>query len=164
MSQDGQDNQAELIRIERDGRGELAAYLRGRKEPEKNVKIARCFPWSVQEGYISIRNKDGKEIVLLKGLDGLEPETREIIERELRDKVFVPKIQRVTKHTAEFDVIYITAETDRGEVTFQIRSRDDVRQLSATRAIFRDVDGNAYEVADVTALDHISRKHLDQYF
>ncbi len=164
MSQDGQDNQAELIRIERDGRGELAAWLRGRKEPEKNVKIARCFPWSVQEGYISIRNKDGKEIVLLNGLDGVEPKTREIIEQELRDKVFVPKIQRVTKHTAEFDVIYITAETDRGEVTFQIRSRDDVRLLSARRAILQDVDGNVYEVADIEALDHVSRKHLEQYF
>ena len=83
---------------------------------------------------------------------------------ELREKVFVPKIRRITKYTAEFEVVYISAETDRGEVTFQIRDRDDVRLLSPTRALFRDVDGNVYEVEDISILDHTSRKHLDQYF
>ena len=40
-------------------------------------------------------DKDGKELVLLRDLDGLEPQSRELIRRELRDKVFSPRIQRV---------------------------------------------------------------------
>ena len=58
----------------------------------------------------------------------------------------------------------ITAETDRGKVTFQIRSRDDVRMLSGTRALFKDVDGNTYEIPDLTALDRTSQHYLSQYF
>ena len=58
----------------------------------------------------------------------------------------------------------ITAETDRGRVIFQVRTRDDVRVLSATRLLFRDADGNTYEVADSSALDAASRKFLQDYF
>ena len=159
-----ENNTGGLKKIERDDRGELLAYLHGREEPERNAKVARCFPWSLQDGYVSVRNKDGKEIALLTTLDGLDAATRQIIEEELRDKIFVPKIRRITRYRAEFDVIYITAETDRGDVTFQIRNRDDVRLLSARRALFRDVDGNVYEVEDVAALDRASQRHIEQYF
>lgn len=164
MSENAKDNPGGLKKIERDGRGELKAYLEGRDEPVLDVQVARCFPWSLQEGYVSIRNKEGKEIALLAGLDGLDPESRQIVEQELRDKIFVPKIRRITRYTAEFDVVYISAETDRGKVTFQIRNRDDVRVLSTRRALFRDVDGNVYEVEDVFALDRASQKHIEQYF
>ena len=164
MSDDVTDKPAALKGLERDGRGELLAHIEGKDEPKRDVRVARCFPWSLQDGYISIRDKDGKEIVLLTTLDGLDDATRKIIEQELREKVFVPKIRRVTRYRAEFDVVYVTAETDRGEVTFQMRSRDDVRVLSASRALFRDVDGNVYEVEDLSALDRTSQKHIEQYF
>jgi hypothetical protein len=32
------------------------------------------------------------------------------------------------------------------------------------RALFRDVDGNTYEVPDITALDAASQRYLQQYF
>jgi len=48
-------------------------------------------------------------------------------------------------------------------VTFSIQSREDVRALSASRALFRDPDGNMYELADSEALDPASRKYLDDY-
>jgi hypothetical protein len=159
-----EDKPALLKKLERDGRGEVVAHLAGRDEPLRNVKVARCFPWSLQEGFISILDKEGKELVLLTSLDGIDPESRKIIEEELRDKVFVPKIRRISRYRAEFDVVYITAETDRGEVTFQIRNRDDVRVLSPGRALFRDVDGNVYEVEQLRSLDRASQRHIEQYF
>jgi hypothetical protein len=64
----------------------------------------------------------------------------------------------------EFNIVSLTAETDRGEVTFQVRSRDDIRYLSPTRALFRDPDGNTYELEDITQLDPASRKHLSHWF
>ncbi len=164
MSDRTGDNPGELKKIERDPRGELVAHLHGQVEPIRDVKVARCFPWSLKEGYISVRDKEGKEIALLTSLEGLDPASRGVIEQELRDKVFVPKIRRITEYKAEFDVVYISAETDRGEVTFQIGNSDDVRVLSPTRALFRDVDGNLYEVEDLAALDRVSQKHIEQYF
>jgi hypothetical protein len=49
-------------------------------------------------------------------------------------------------------------------VTFQVRSRDDVRVLSSTRALFRDADGNTYELADLNALDAAGQKWMQNYF
>lgn len=158
------DSVQSIEKIERSESGGLLVRLRGQVEPARDVKVSRCFPWSLPESYVSICGSDGKEIALLKTLEGLDPDSRRILEEELRDKVFNPKIRRIMNHTSEFGVISITAETDRGEVTFQIRSRDDIRYLSPTRALFRDADGNIFELPDILALDPASRKWLERYF
>jgi hypothetical protein len=150
--------------IETDRLGQAVLRLRGHEEPYVDVRIARCFPWSLPETYISICDKDGKELALLRDLAGLPEPTREIIRRELRDKAFSPRIQRVVSCKSEFGVTSITAQTDRGEVTFQVRSRDDVRILSARRALFRDADGISYELSDLHAIDSVSRRHLQDFF
>lgn len=164
MTEPQPDSPSVLRKITRDGRGDLAACLEGQGQPVPNVRVARCFPWSLDQGYVSVRDKDGKELALLKDLEGMDPDSRRLIEQELREKVFVPKIQRIKRYSAEFDVIYITADTDRGEVTFQIRDSEDVRALTPRRALFRDVDGNVYEVEDLFALDRTSQKYIEQYF
>jgi len=102
--------------------------------------------------------------VLLKTLDDLAPASRELVRQELADKVFNPKITRIVDHKNDLGVISITAETDRGPVSFQLRGRDDIRFLSPTQLLFRDADGNTFELADVTKLDAASRRHLQEYF
>jgi hypothetical protein len=144
--------------------GQIVLRIVGREEPFMDVRVARCFPWSLPETYISICDKEGKELVLLRDLLHLPPESRELIRRELRDKVFSPRIQRVLSCKSEFGVTSITALTDRGEVTFQVRSREDIRILSPTRAIFRDADGISYELADIKSLDPVSQRHLRDFF
>jgi len=153
-----------VVRVERDAAGRLVVAVDGRDEPIVDARLARCFPWSVPDSYISVRDADGKEITLLRTLDRLDPASRAIVEEELRDKIFNPKIQRLISHKEEFGVTSMTVRTDRGEVTFQIRSRDDVRLLGPGRALFRDADGNAYELTDLAALDKASRRHFLQYF
>ena len=155
---------ARISRIERADDGTLRVHLVGADEPLPDAKVARCFPWSLPDAYLSVRNKEGKEVALLQGLDDLDPDSRGVVETALREGVFNPKILRLCKHKREFGITSITAETDRGEVTFQIRSRDDVRVLSPTRALFRDADGILYQLDDLTRLDPASQKFLAQYF
>jgi hypothetical protein len=152
------------VRVERDLAGMIVVHVPGRDGPITNARVARCFPWSGPDRNISICNSEGREMVFLETLSELDPTSRRVVQEELNTRVFNPRIRRIIKMKHEFDVTSITAETDRGEVSFQIRSRDDVRVLSPTRALFRDVDGNTYEVPDLMALDHVSRKHLEQYF
>jgi hypothetical protein len=144
--------------------GQLVAHVKGREAPVADARVARCFPWSLPERYIAIRDKDGKELALLETLAELDPASRAVVEQELEDKVFKPTITRVVDHKSEFGVTSITVETHRGRVTFQIRSRDDVRVLSPTRALFRDADGNTYELTDLRALDPASQKWMGEYF
>ena len=152
------------VRVEREASGELTAEIPGRDEPVRDAKVARCFPWSIPNSYISVRDADGKEVALLETLDELDRESWQVVEHELSRRIFNPRIRRVSSMKREFGITSMTAETDRGEVTFQIRSRDDVRVLSPTRALFRDVDGNTYELPDLGALDPASRKRLEHYF
>ncbi|MHC4981962.1 MAG: DUF1854 domain-containing protein [Planctomycetota bacterium] len=152
------------VRVRRDDAGVLIVHLAGRNEPITDAHVARCFPWSSPERHISITDSEGKEVAILETLAELDAESRRVVEEELTTRVFNPKIRRIVKVKYEFGVTSITAETDRGEVSFQVRSRDDVRVLSARRALFRDVDGNTYELPDLYALDPVSRKQLEQYF
>ena len=153
-----------IERLEVDEAGRLVVHLAGRDEPVVDAKVTRCFPWSRPERHVAVVDADGKEIALLETLDELSEANREIAEQQLARRIFNPVIRRISGHKHEFGVTSITAETDRGTVTFQVRSRDDVRMLSATRALFRDADGNVYELPDVTALDPVSQKRLEHYF
>ena len=155
---------ARVRRIERDADGRLVLHVEGRDEPIVDARLARYFPWSLPGAYVSVLDADGHEVVMLRTLDGLDDASRQLAEEELRDRIFNPKILRVLKYEREFGISSITAETDRGEVIFQFRGRDDVHLLSPTRALFRDVDGNAYELPDLTKLDPASRKHLHAFF
>lgn len=151
-------------RIERNAAGELVVTLAGAGGPFVGARVARCFPWSIPEAYISVRSAEGKEIALLESLEELDQASRQIAQDELQGNVFQPRILRVTAFRTEFGVGMVTAETDRGAVSFEIRQREDVRHLSPTRALFRDPDGNTYEVEDLRSLDEYSRKHLQAYF
>lgn len=156
--------QPQIDRIVRTPAGQLHVFLHGQDAPVADARLARAFPWSVPGGYYSVRTSDGKEVALLKSLDELDPASRVIALQELSQKVFNPRIRGVVDHQNDFGVSSITADTDRGRVTFQIRSRDDVRMLSATRALFRDADGNVYELVDLAALDAHSRNLLQEFF
>jgi len=155
---------ARIRRVERDADGLIVVHIEGRDDPLVDARLARYFPWSMPEAYVSVRDSDGREAVMLETLDQLDPASRRVVEDELRDKVFNPKILRIVKYKREFGISSVTVETDRGEVTFQFRSRDDVRVLSPTRALFRDADGNTYELPDLTRLDPASQKHVRHFF
>ena len=157
------DKGARIERITRNPAGKLVVHLVG-EEPVEDVRVSRCFPWTRPDGYVSVYEQNGKEIALFETLDTLDPQSRGTVEAELERMVFTPRILRIVEHKREFGVTSIKAETDRGEVTFQIRSRDDVRLFTPTRAVFRDADGNAYEVADLDALDARSKTYLAEYF
>jgi hypothetical protein len=156
--------QPKVLGANTDAQGRLVVRIEDRPEPLVDARVARCFPWSAPESYISIRTAEGKEVTLLESLSDVAADVRQTLLRELADKVFSPQIQRVLSFKQDFGVASVSAMTDRGEVTFQIRSRDDVRVLSPTRALLRDADGNTYELPDLSKMDSTSRKHLEPYF
>lgn len=153
-----------LTELTRKDTGELVATFANAAEPFVDVRVARCLPWSEPDSLISIRDDDGKELVLLETLDDLPEDTRKLVEEELFDKHFSPRVLKVLSLDEKFGFVTIEAETDRGRVQFQIKGRDEVRALSATRCVLKDVDGNMYEIPDVTLLDAESRRSIVEYF
>ena len=153
-----------VVRLERNAAGQLVVHLTDGNGPIMDVRLVRYFPWSISNAYVSILGDDGREITMLKSLDELDQASRKVAESELRDKVFNPKILRILSYKHEFGITSITAETDRGQVIFQFRGRHNIRLLSRTRALFRDVDGNIYELTDFNCLDPVSQRYLQRYF
>ena len=150
--------------LERNAKDQIVAHIEGSDEPVVDVHIRRYFPWSDPEEYFSIRNADGKELAMLRTLHELDPGSREIAEAELAHKVFNPKITRVLSHKREFGLTTMVAETDRGSVTVQFNSREDVRILSPTRGLIRDINGNTLEVPNLHEMDAVSQRFLQRYF
>ena len=152
-----------IAEVRREADGSVTVTLEGIEEPVREVRVRRCFPWSLRDRYVAILDKDGKEVTLLRGLDDLPAGVRDILTEELHDKIFNPRIRSIRKHNSEFGVMSFEVETDRGDVAFQVRTRDDIRMLSGGQMLLRDVDGNTYEIPDLAALDPASRRLIHEY-
>lgn len=129
--------------------GPARTYLR--------VSIARGFPLSDPDRYFGLRDGADKDIGMLAALEGLDAESRAIVEEELTRRYFLPKVLRVKDIKDEFGFTSFDVETDKGPRAFVVRHlRESVQSLSPTRVLVTDVDGNRWEFPDVRALDEKS--------
>jgi hypothetical protein len=73
-------------------------------------------------------------------------------------------IQRILRVKERFGTVDWEVETDRGFRTFSMRSiRENVHQPSPGRYLLSDVEGNRYDVPDLSALDAASQASLIRY-
>jgi hypothetical protein len=65
-----------------DDEGRLTLRRPG-QEDKVDVRVRRSFPWSSPDAFISIRDAEGKELVLIEHIDQLDPPRRKVIEEWL---------------------------------------------------------------------------------
>nr|CAA9287742.1 hypothetical protein AVDCRST_MAG63-4094 [uncultured Armatimonadetes bacterium] len=129
--------------------GEERSYLK--------VSVARAFPLSDPEHYIGLRDGADKDIGMLRSLEGLDAESRAIAEEELKRRYFLPRITRVREVTEEFGMTTWDVETDKGDRTFIVHNlKESVNELTPTRVLITDMEGNRYEFPDIRKLDEKS--------
>ena len=118
------------------------------------VSVARAFPLSDPDHYLGFLDGAGKDVGLLHDPSMLDPDSRKVVEEELEKRYFVPVVERVLNVKEEFGTVYWTVETDRGQKEIIVRNlRDNLQELSASRVILTDVDGNRFEFPDTGKLD-----------
>ena len=142
------------------------ASLVYRDKSYERVSVYRTFPFSAPEEYISIREPDekAKEIGVIRALSELDPEQAQIIREHLELRYFMPKIRKITEVRDEYGYAYFDVITDMGEAHFVIpMSGGAIVTLSDVRLIITDLDGNRYEIEDVTKLGSGEQKKLDMY-
>jgi hypothetical protein len=145
------------LNFTRDDRGRLA-LRKGDDEPVENVRVARCFPWTNRGEYISVRNADGKELHLLRTLDGIDADSRALIDQELTAQEFFPRITAVLSTEQRFDLTLWQVETDRGPTALRVKDSEDIRHLDDKRILVKDRAGGLFEIADFGALDPRRRR------
>jgi len=126
----------------------------------EDVEPFRCFPWSSPQTAIALVNRDGHELFNVPDLNALPEETRQLLEKDLASREFVPIVQKITNATSlwppcEWDVI-----TDRGPSTLTIESEDDVRRHGSHGALIADATGLRYLIPDTRQLDKASLQYL----
>jgi hypothetical protein len=126
-----------------------------------DARIRRSFPWSDPGHYISIRNGEGKELILIEDLAQLDNALRSTIESELARGSFVPKIAKIDRIIVDLGHQEWTVQTDRGPAKFRVQEREDIRFMNDGRFRIKDADGNVYEMATFDQLDPHSQKELE---
>ena len=128
-------------------------------EKYEKLEPRRLFPVSRADQYITLLNPDGVEVALIRKIDDLSKESKEVIEYSLNDYYLVPHITRIISITEKNGKIHWTVETDRGYKEFDVRNRNhDVKVYSDGRVRVRDSDDNRYVISDYRKLDKHSRR------
>lgn len=118
-----------------------------------NVEAIRSFPLTDSNKYISLLDNEEKEIGIIQDIKQLPRESEKVLRSELQKRYFLPKITKIHSLDGEFGVTEWVVETNRGPVTFGMRTRYDVVSLENGRVLIKDADGNRYEIENYHRLD-----------
>jgi len=131
------------------------------------VQVYQAFPFTDPYCYISIREPDEKarEIGIIKDLrTDVTKETRQMLEEQLRLRYFTPIIKKINNIKDEYGFAYFDVLTDHGACRFTIHmGGNSVVHLTDTRLLITDIDGNRFEIPDVTKLTAAELKKLDLF-
>lgn len=144
-------------RLERGRDGQLRLRQNGRT---RRVRIGRCFPWSERNRFISLRDDEQTEILLVDDPAALDRESRELLEDALIEADFVLEIERVHAIDEEIEIRCWDVETKQGRRRFQTRRDDWPRIVPGGGILIRDVAGDLYYVRTPDTLDEPSRRLL----
>ena len=133
----------------------------------KRVMLQRAFPLSKPFKFISVREvkedrEPGTEIGVIEDLAEFSEEKRKIVEEELAVRYFTATILQIKKIKDERGFVYMETETTSGprKITANNNSSSFIR-LSAVRVLIVDVDGNRFDIPDMTKLDKKSLRNLE---
>ena len=124
------------------------------------VTVTRCFPWSNPLSYLSLRNEKGEEKGFVTALDDLSPESRALLEEELKLTGQTFEIIRIHKVQKEIELRCWEVETQGGDRHFQTELDVWPRALPDGSLLVQDLYGDLYRIQDPQALDAASQKIL----
>ncbi|RYG49761.1 DUF1854 domain-containing protein [bacterium] len=150
------------LRLRRpEGRVDLIAEITG-EAPVEGVRVRRAFPMSRPDEFLSLRDKEGKEIAILEKVEGLDEESLRVLREDLDRRYFTPEIERIHSLKLEAGMWRFNVVTGRGPIEFFVRNwRDSAYEVKPNRWHIFSVDGARYEIPDVEALDPESRRWMD---
>ena len=128
------------------------------------VYLRRAFPAAEPYRYISVAGKDEREVGMIPDINEFPEAQRKLLKKELDRLYFMPKILRVDDVKDRFGRTTFHVKTDIGPLCFTVQDvYRNLFRLPDGRLILTDIDGNRFEIEDVTALDKKSYKKIELY-
>lgn len=166
------ENVAELFYLNKDnahfsesgGILSLSLEKNGEKTEYDRVFLHRAFPYDEPFSYISVLDRDNKELGIIEKISDFDDAAQDILRTELEKKYFIPQITRIHSIKERFGFSYWKIDSSAGalEITFRDTYRSIVR-LSPTHIFLTDSNANRYEIKNVDALDKKSRRIISIY-
>ena len=126
------------------------------------VFLHRSFPNETADKYISVLNRDGNEICMIRDINEFDDETKKLLLRELKRKYHVFTIKKISSVKEKYGYSYwcVTDETGEREFTVQDTYKS-ITKITSDRIYVTDIDGNRYEIPSLSALDRRSAKRIE---
>ncbi|NBX28892.1 DUF1854 domain-containing protein [bacterium] len=147
-------------RLERHAHGRLD-FIDCQGLRHANVDVLRAFPVSDPAGPAAIVAVDGGELAWIESLSAVAAPLRTILETELAQREFLPRIERVAA-VSDGEPAEWTVVTDRGPHRFKVSHADDFVMQPDGGAFVTDSHGMRYAIPSIAALDPHSRRLLDR--
>ena len=130
----------------------------------ENLEPRRLFPVTNAEMFITLLDREEKEVAFVRDLQELDPASADELRTCFKEYYRIPKVTKLLESDEKFGSLTWKVETDRGVVSFRIRNRhSDIKCLNGKRILIRDTNDNRYEIPDYAALDTHSRRLLVSY-
>ncbi len=134
----------------------------------ERIFLSRAFPFDMPHDYISVLDKDKKEIGFIRSLNDFDELQKSMLIRELDAKYYTPTIKKIYSVKERYGFSYWKTECEFGEKSFTLQ--DTYRSIikssnpdGSERLFILDVDGNRYEIPNVEELDRQSFKKIELY-
>lgn len=128
------------------------------------VRLVWARPLSGRGGPVSVMQAGKKrEVAYLPSLDELPEDFRRIALEALESGLVLPVIQEIYQVRPRFGNYYWDVETTLGRRRFLLSSPEsNSYRPGPDTIIVRDVSGNCFEIASVTALSAASRREMER--
>ncbi len=153
---------APRVRLDRDAWGQLV-LIGADGQLHTGIEPVRAFPFSDSERWVSLRDGEWQELLLIQDLAALDARSRAVLEDELAQREFVPVIRRIRHISALTEPAEWVVDTDRGMTRFVLDGEDDVHSLRGRRVLIVDANRMRYLIPDARTLDATSRRMLERY-
>jgi mRNA-degrading endonuclease HigB of HigAB toxin-antitoxin module len=132
------------------------------------VSLRRSMPLADPDSYISVADRENKEICVIRALNDLSGEQLRIVREELERRYYCPEIKEIKSVKDKMGYVYLELIlSGRGssfEKSCAVKDvNKNIRLVDEDRLIIFDVDGNRYIVPSLIALDKKSRRRLEPY-
>ncbi|NLZ35956.1 MAG: DUF1854 domain-containing protein [Clostridiales bacterium] len=130
----------------------------------QRIHLHRAFPFDMPENYISVLDKDKKEIGLIKNIDDFDSDTAKLLKDELERKYYSPVILKIHSIKERYGYSYWVVDTDAGKMNYTLQDTfRSILHAGSDRVFIIDMDGNRYEIPDLSKLDFKSYKKIELY-
>nr|MDD6335571.1 DUF1854 domain-containing protein [bacterium] len=128
------------------------------------VLFYRAFPYTYRDEFISVRDIDMNELGMIRALIDFSKEEQEMILDQIELRYFSPRITSIRQAKEEFGYVYWDVTTTAGPCRFTSRNgHGSIVHITQNQVVVIDVDGNRFEIEDLTKLDPKDVKKLELF-